>query len=63
MLNISGLNQGVVIDHIQAGGAMKIYEYLNMEKLDCQVAIIKNAKAIKWEEKILLRSKDRSRLT
>ena len=61
MLNISGLNQGVVIDHIQAGGAMKIYEYLNMEKLDCQVAIIK--KAIKWEEKILLRSKDRSRLT
>ena len=45
MLNISGLNQGVVIDHIQAGGAMKIYEYLNMEKLDCQVAIIKNAKS------------------
>ena len=47
MLNISGLNQGVVIDHIQAGGAMKIYEYLNMEKLDCQVAIIKNAKSNK----------------
>ena len=45
MLNISGLNQGVVIDHIQAGGAMKIYEYLNMEKLDCQVAIIKNARS------------------
>lgn len=63
MLNISGLNQGVVIDHIQAGGAMKIYEYLNMEKLDCQVAIIKNAKSNKMGEKILLRSKDRSRLT
>ena len=29
MLNISGLNQGVVIDHIQAGLAMKIYSYLN----------------------------------
>ena len=31
MLNIGGLNQGIVIDHIQAGGAMKIYEYLNLE--------------------------------
>ena len=51
MLNISGLNQGVVIDHIQAGGAMKIYEYLNMEKLDCQVAIIKNAKSNKMGRK------------
>ncbi len=52
MLNISGLNEGVVIDHIQAGGAMKIYEYLNLEKLDCQVAIIKNARS----EKILTRA-------
>ena len=49
MLNIGGLNQGIVIDHIQAGGAMKIYEYLNLEKLDCSVAIIKNAKSIKIE--------------
>ena len=44
MLNIGGLNEGVVIDHIKAGSAMKIYEYLNLEKQDCSVAIIKNAK-------------------
>ena len=56
MLNISGLNQGVVIDHIQAGGAMKIYEYLNMEKLDCQVAIIKNAKSNKMGRKDIIKS-------
>ena len=55
MLNISGLNQGVVIDHIQAGGAMKIYEYLNMEKLDCQVAIIKNAKSSKMGRKDIIK--------
>ncbi len=41
MLNIGGLNQGVVIDHIKAGHAMEIYQYLNLEKLDCSVAIIK----------------------
>ena len=55
MLNISGLNQGVVIDHIQAGGAMKIYEYLNLEKLDCQVAIIKNAKSNKMGRKDIIK--------
>ena len=55
MLNISGLNQGVVFDHIQAGGAMKIYEYLNMEKLDCQVAIIKNAKSNKMGRKDIIK--------
>ena len=55
MLNISGLNQGVVIDHIQSGGAMKIYEYLNMEKLDCQVAIIKNAKSNKMGRKDIIK--------
>lgn len=55
MLNISGLNQGIVIDHIQAGGAMKIYEYLNLEKLDCQVAIIKNAKSNKMGKKDIIK--------
>ena len=54
-LNIGGLNEGVVIDHIQAGGAMKIYEYLNLEKLDCSVAIIKNAKSNKMGKKDILK--------
>ena len=30
MLNIGVLNQGIVIDHIKAGGAMKIYDYLDL---------------------------------
>ena len=47
MLNIGGLNEGIVLDHIHAGGAMEIYNYLNLEKLDCSVAIIKNAKSNK----------------
>ena len=43
MLNISGLKEGVVLDHIQAGSSMDIYFNLGLDKLDCQVAIIKNA--------------------
>ena len=55
MLNISGLKEGIVIDHIQPGGAMKIYEYLNLEKMDCQVAIIKNAKSNKMGKKDIIK--------
>lgn len=55
MLNIGGLNQGVVIDHIKAGGAMKIYNYLNLEELDCSVAIIKNARSNKMGKKDIIK--------
>ena len=55
MLNISGLNSGVVIDHIAAGGGMQIYNYLNLEKLDCSVAIIKNAKSNKTGKKDMIK--------
>ncbi|BCJ99842.1 aspartate carbamoyltransferase regulatory subunit [Anaerocolumna chitinilytica] len=55
MLNIGGLNQGIVIDHIEAGGAMKIYSYLNLEKLDCSVAIIKNARSNKMGKKDIIK--------
>lgn len=55
MLNIDELNHGIVIDHIQVGGAMKIYTYLNLENLDCSVAIIKNAKSNKMGKKDIIK--------
>ena len=55
MLNIGVLSEGIVIDHIQAGGAMKIYEYLNLEKLDNSVAIIKNARSNKMGKKDIIK--------
>lgn len=55
MLNIGGLHEGVVIDHIKAGGAMKIYKYLNLEKVDTSVAIIKNAKSSKMGKKDIIK--------
>ena len=55
MLNIGGLHQGVVIDHIPAGEAMKIYEYLNLGDLDCEVAIIKNASSKKMGRKDIIK--------
>ncbi|CUH92486.1 aspartate carbamoyltransferase regulatory subunit [Herbinix luporum] len=55
MLNIGILNQGIVIDHIKVGGAMKIYTYLNLENLDCSVAIIKNARSNKMGRKDIIK--------
>ena len=43
MLNVGQLNEGVVLDHIEAGKAMSIYKYLKLDHMDCCVAIIKNA--------------------
>lgn len=41
-MNIDSIKNGIVIDHIHAGGAMELYRLLNLDKLDCTVAIIKN---------------------
>jgi aspartate carbamoyltransferase regulatory subunit len=44
-LNVGRISEGFVLDHIQAGKSMDIYKYLRLDKLDCCVAIIKNAKS------------------
>ena len=44
-MNIDSISNGVVLDHIQAGKSMEIYRHLHLDRLDCQVAIIKNARS------------------
>ena len=55
MLNISGIKEGFVIDHIQAGMSLKIYHDLKLDQLDCQVAIIKNARSSKMGKKDMIK--------
>ncbi|MBP7223378.1 MAG: aspartate carbamoyltransferase regulatory subunit [Sedimentibacter sp.] len=55
MLNIDSVEKGLVIDHIKAGKAMEIYHYLNLDKMDCSVAIIKNAKSKKYGKKDIIK--------
>ena len=55
MLNIGVLQEGFVLDHIEAGKSMEIYNYLNLNKFDCCVAIIKNARSNKMERKDILK--------
>ena len=55
MLNIGGLHEGVVLDHIPAGKAMDIYKRLKLDKLDCQVAMIMHARSNKMGQKDIIK--------
>ena len=55
MLNVGQLNEGFVLDHIEAGKSMELYNYLGLAKLDCCVAIIKNARSNKMGKKDIIK--------
>lgn len=54
-MNIDSIANGIVIDHITAGKGMKLYELLGLDKLDCSVAIIKNASSKKLGKKDIIK--------
>ena len=55
MLNVGRIEEGFVLDHIKAGKAMTIYRDLKLDKLDCCVAIIKNARSNKMGKKDIIK--------
>ena len=55
MLNVGKIEEGFVLDHIKAGKSLSIYEHLQLDKLDCTVAIIKNARSGKMGKKDILK--------
>ena len=54
-MNIDSIQNGIVIDHIPAGRGMKLYELLQLERLDCSVAIIKNVHSQKQGKKDIIK--------
>lgn len=54
-MNIDGVKNGIVLDHIKAGESMKIYDLLELDKLDCCVAIIKNVRSTKYGRKDIIK--------
>ena len=54
-LSVGRISEGFVLDHIEAGKSMEIYKYLNLDKLDCCVAIIKNARSGKMGKKAIMK--------
>ena len=54
-MNIDSIKNGYVIDHIQPGKALEIYDYLKLGDLDCSVALIRNAKSNKMGKKDIIK--------
>lgn len=54
-MNIDSIRNGYVIDHIKAGTSMQLYRFLNLEKLDCSVAVIKNVPSGKSGKKDIIK--------
>ena len=42
-MKVDSIINGIVIDHIAPGKAMKLYKLLKLDSLDCSVALIQNA--------------------
>ena len=54
-MKIDSIQNGVVIDHITAGNAMRIYNLLGFDKLECSIAIIKNVSSKKMGKKDIIK--------
>ncbi|MCI9070209.1 MULTISPECIES: aspartate carbamoyltransferase regulatory subunit [Clostridia] len=55
MLQITSIKNGFMLDHINAGMGVKIFRYLNLDKLGHQVALIINADSKKMGKKDIIK--------
>ena len=54
-MKIDSIVNGIVIDHIPAGKVMEVYDALELDKLNCSIAILKNVKSQKMGSKDILK--------
>lgn len=54
-MNVDGVNNGIVIDHIKAGKSMDIYRFLRLDKLNCSIAVIQNVVSEKYGRKDIIK--------
>ena len=54
-MTVDSIQNGYVIDHIEAGKAMDIYKALGLEDLDCSVAILINVPSSKMGTKDIIK--------
>ncbi len=54
-MKIDAIKNGIVLDHIEAGKGLEVYEFLNLDELDCAVAVIRNAYSKKMGKKDIIK--------
>lgn len=55
MLEITSIKNGLVLDHIEAGKGVKIFNYLNLDKTNFRVALIINAESSHFGKKDIIK--------
>ena len=54
-MTVDSIKNGIVIDHIEAGRGMALYQFLNLDRLTCPVAIIKNVVSAQLGKKDIIK--------
>ena len=54
-MKVDSIQNGIVIDHIAAGRGMRLYHLLQLDELDCTVAIMKNVTSRKMGKKDIIK--------
>ncbi len=54
-MNIDSIKNGIVIDHITAGKGMQLYNMLELDQLDCCIAVIQNVASKKTGKKDIIK--------
>ena len=54
-MHIDSIKNGIVLDHIKAGKAMELYRVLELNKLECSVAVLMNVPSQKMSRKDMIK--------
>ena len=54
-MKVDSIQNGIVLDHISAGKAFQVYHDLELDKLDCSIAILQNVTSNKMGRKDILK--------
>jgi len=54
-MHIDSIRNGIVLDHIKAGKAMELYRVLELNKLECSVAVLMNVPSQKMGSKDMIK--------
>ncbi len=54
-MKVDAIKNGIVLDHIEAGKGLEVYKFLNLDELECSVAVIRNAYSQKMGKKDIIK--------
>ncbi len=54
-MKVDAIKNGIVLDHIEAGKGLEVYNFLKLDELDCAVAVIRNAYSQKMGKKDIIK--------